>query len=173
MIPNAVYVLPVGVAVVFMVYRQFASRRVEESRRALVIALALVVWGVVSLYRTPFGGARGLTMLGIGAVAGVTMGVLRGMAMRMWVKEHGVVWQRGGGLLAILWVVSIAVRMGLAYAGAHAGVSPAASFAEIPVFFGATLAAQNAYVLAKMHARLDLSGTASGGARRGPATTPT
>jgi hypothetical protein len=169
-IPNYVYVLAVGAAVVFMVYRQFASRRVEESRRALLIALALVAWGVVSLSRMPFGGATGLTMLAVGAVAGVAMGVVRGTAVRIWVREDGVAWQRGGGLLAMLWVASIGVRMGLAYAVAHAGVSQAASFAEIPVFFGATLAAQNAYVLVKMHA-IDLSGKASGGARRGPATT--
>jgi hypothetical protein len=138
-----------GAAVLFMIYRQFASRRVDESRRSLLIAGALVAWGVVGVSHTPMPGFIGDALLGIGVSAGLVLGVLRGSAVRTWQADDGVWWQRGTRILAALWAISIAARAGLGVAAAHAGISQAASLAELPLFVGVTLAAQSAFVLTR------------------------
>jgi hypothetical protein len=150
---NVSIVALIAVAIVFMIYRQFARRPVVESRRTLVIAFALVGWGLISLSHIPVAGPSGLAVAAAGLAAGVILGVVRGSSMRIWLGDDGITWQRGTVALALLWVASIVVRVGLGLFAGRLGVPQSASFAELPLFFGATLAAQNAYVLAKVRDR--------------------
>lgn len=147
---NLAVLVLVAAAILFMVYRQFSSRPVEQSRRSLVIALAVVAWGVFSLTHIPLGGLAGDGMIAAGVAFGLVLGGVRGSAMRTWRAEDGVMWQRGTVVLALLWVLSIGVRLGLEVAAARVGVPQSTSLSEIPLFFGVTLAAQNAYVLARV-----------------------
>jgi hypothetical protein len=152
MMPSSIFIVAlVGGAITFMVYRQFARRPVGESRRSLVVALALVVWGLFSVSHVPVAGLGGLALTAAGVAAGLILGVIRGSSMRIWQGEDGITWQRGTVALALLWAVSIAVRVGLGLVASRNGVSQSASLAEMPLFFGVTLAAQNSYVLTRLH----------------------
>ena len=152
-LPGSLYLVALVVAAAaFMIYRQFAARRVDESRRSLLVALALVVWGLSSVAHSTVAGIAGDTLVAAGVVAGAVLGALRGSAVRTWLGDDGRAWQGGTPMLALLWAVSVAVRAGLGVVASHAGISPHASFAELPLFVGVTLAAQNAFVLVRARA---------------------
>jgi hypothetical protein len=134
-----------------VIYRQFVARPVSAPRRALLIPLALVAFGVVSLSRVPPFSLLDLAIIALDLAVGLVLGVVRGSATRVWRNDDGVAWQRGTLALALLWIVSVAARVGLGAAGGFLGVGQSASLAEIPLFFGATLAAQNVFLLVRVH----------------------
>ena len=141
----------VSVAVLFVIYRQFVSRPAGSSRRAMLVPLGLFVLGAASIPHVPGINLVDLATIGVGLAVGLVLGVIRGSATRIWRDEQGMAWQRGSVALAVLWVVSVAARLGLGFAGSSLGVSQATNLAEIPIFFGVTLLAQNVFVLVRLH----------------------
>lgn len=88
--------------------RQFSPRRLR-------IAAILGVVGLVEVVSTA--GAHpvsvtGWTLLVIGLVVGAALGLVRAATVRLWVRD-GVVWTQGHALTAALWIVGIAVHIGL------------------------------------------------------------
>jgi hypothetical protein len=88
--------------------RQFSPRRLR-------VAAILGVVGLVEVVSTA--GAHpvsvtGWTLLVIGLVVGAALGLVRAATVRLWVRD-GVVWTQGHALTAALWIVGIAVHIGL------------------------------------------------------------
>jgi hypothetical protein len=153
MSPNSLLlILAGGVLIVFVIYRQFGQRQAGDWRRTVIIPVVLVGWGVLNLTHIASFGAVEVVVIAIRLVLGILLGFARGFATRIWRDDSGVVWQKGTVALLILWLLSVGVRLGLGVVGGFLGINQVTSLSEIPLFFGATLAAQNTVVLVRLQA---------------------
>jgi hypothetical protein len=85
-----------------------------------------------------------LWVLGTLLVAGVLLGAIRGLTVRLWVSNGWVV-RQGTTATMVLWAVTLAAHFFIDSGGGHAGVSGLAQ-ASFLLFVGLTLAAQS-YVI--------------------------
>jgi len=79
------------------------------------------------------------------AVIVVVLGLARGASTRLSLRE-GTLYQKGTALTLVLWLATIAVRVGAAFIGQSLGVAGTLTTASILLLFGATIAAQNAVI---------------------------
>jgi hypothetical protein len=70
--------------------------------------------------------------------------------------------RKGTGVVLLLWIVGIALRLGIAVIARHQGVATSVSTGEIPLFLGITLAAQNLVIWNRGHEMLVPGGTPAG-----------
>ncbi|MDX3107884.1 hypothetical protein ACIBO5_31770 [Nonomuraea angiospora] len=134
------------IAVVFVVYRQMQSRPTAK-RGILYTATAMIVVGIAS------GGAIdprhlafSLCLVLVEAVIAVALGVWRATTVRVWLDDSGVSWSRATAWTMLVWLASIAIRVGLYFAGGALGLE--LSTGGILLFVGLTIGAQ-AYVVAR------------------------
>lgn len=127
--------------VLFIIYRQL-RRQPMEGRRLVVVPLVLALVGLYSLSNKPPAAGAAVTALVASLVCAVILGLARGASMRVW-WEAGSVLRQGGLLTLALWIVSIAVRIGIGAIAKRAGVAQSVTVGELPLFLGVTLAAQN------------------------------
>ena len=144
--------LAAGLALVFLIYRQFQVRPPGGWRRATLIPLGLIGWGVINATHLSSVSVVVVTISATGVGLGLILGVARGYATDIWRDPDGMVLQKGTIALAILWALSLAVRIGLSVIGGARGINQTEAYAEIPLFFGVTLAAQNATISARLRA---------------------
>ena len=132
--------------VVWVIARQFTGRWVP-ARRSLLLPLVLVVVGVGQAGHVQW---TALAALVVGADVLLTagLGVLRGSAIRLTLCD-GYLYQRGGWLSVGLWVLTIAVRVLVAWAFLHTSAGPALE-ATLAASFGISLAVQYAVFNARV-----------------------
>ena len=130
------YLLWAAIAVVLIV-RQFMPAPIRPTWLLLVPAV-MGYFGVRAVVRTPPETTLAVTFFVVNVVAGAALGLARGASTRVWQAADGAWMGRGTPLTLVLWIVSIAVRVGIAYAS-H-GVSP---LDTITFFLAVTFAAQN------------------------------
>ena len=104
----------IGLAVlVWVVWNQMRTRPLTARRTRLAGILGII--GVVQLAGVAQGhpvGATAWALLLVGLAAGAAIGVWRAFTMRMWVQD-GVTVVRGTWLTAVLWLVSVALHVGI------------------------------------------------------------
>lgn len=117
--------LVIAAAVVLVLARQFKPQRMRDGgRRWLVVPVLLVVFAL----RQPGGvldaDDRGmsLALLAVELLVGLLMGAGWAWTSRIWTEDDGSVWSRGTKATAGVWVLGIAVRLGLMGIGALVGV---------------------------------------------------
>ncbi|MFF4617254.1 hypothetical protein [Nonomuraea jabiensis] len=133
-------------AVVFVVYRQMKTRPTAK-RGILYTATAMIVVGIAS------GGAidprhlaLSLSLFLVEAVIAVALGVWRATTVRVWLDDSGVSWSKATAWTMLVWLASIAIRVGLYLAGGALGLE--LSTGGILLFIGLTIGAQS-YVVAR------------------------
>ena len=132
----------IGVAlVVFLIGRQFTPQPVKEGRLWL-FPLALTVYGIYEMSQTPPSSVVDIAMLAVSVVTGAVLGFGRGMSMRLLRTSTGQLMQQGTLLTVGLWVLSVALRIGLGFL-AHGAFDTN----ELPLFLGITFGAQALAVL--------------------------
>ncbi|MET9362393.1 DUF1453 domain-containing protein [Streptomyces sp. NPDC006632] len=121
---SALNVLVAVAVVVLILVRQFKPQQVAGSGRTWWLVPA-----VLAFFAVKDGGlidhqhqAGSLTLLCAELVTGVLMGVGWAWTSRMWTESDGTVWSRGTKATAGIWVLGIALRVGLAALGALAGI---------------------------------------------------
>jgi hypothetical protein len=139
-----------GLVLIFLICRQFRVRSPGGWRRAALLPVVLIGWGVINTLQLSSVGVLVLAMSGAGVGLGVILGVARGYATHIWRDPDGMVLQKGTIALAILWALSIAVRIGLSVIGGKLSFNQTETYAEYPLFFGVTLAAQNATISGRL-----------------------
>src|SRR5215470_6374716 len=103
----------IGLAVlVFFVARQFSTRRIA-TRWTVLLPVALACIGLPGLTSLS---ATGWLLLSLNVSLGMALGFARGTSLRVWTDSAGDALMRGTALTAVLWLVTIAVRAGLAFA---------------------------------------------------------
>jgi hypothetical protein len=131
--------------VVRMISRQLRGSAV--SARALVVLPAILLGlGVLNAGQalssaTP--AEVGVLVLDLVVLLG--LGLARGASIRVTLRS-GVPFQQGGAVTIVLWLATVAVRVGMAF-GAHAlGVTGALTSASVAATLGVSIAAQNALI---------------------------
>ena len=132
----------------FMVWNQLRTRQVAL-RRLVALPVILVALGLLQVGPNITRTSLAVLLLAVGLILAVVLGVARGFAIKIWVGADGSFWRRGGALLAALWLVSLAAKAGLDYAGAAGGA--AFSGSAILMELGVTLAAQNLVVAVRSY----------------------
>ncbi|MFC4112932.1 hypothetical protein [Nonomuraea zeae] len=134
------------VALAVVIYRQLQTRPTAGSG-VLYTSAAMIVGGVVA------GGlidtrhlALSAALLLAEAVAAVGLGMWRASTVRVWVDSSGVALSKATLWTLLVWLASVAVRIGLYAAGQSLGLS--LSTGGVLVYVGLTLGAQ-AYLIAR------------------------
>jgi hypothetical protein len=135
----------IGVVVVgFIIYRQLERREIE-GRRLVVLPLALALLGIFNLDKEPPASGAAVTALVASMTSAVVFGLARGVSTRVWQDPDGLM-RQGTSITLGLWIISIALRIGIGAVAHRAGVSQSVTFGELPLFLGVTLAAQNVVI---------------------------
>jgi hypothetical protein len=81
----------------------------------------------------------------VDAVIVLALGVARGATTRLSLRDGGL-FQKGTALTLVLWLATIAVRVGAGFIGQSIGVAGTLTTASLLLLFGVTIAAQNAVI---------------------------
>lgn len=141
-IVNAALVLAL---VAFLLYRQTIARPVV-ARRLWLLPGILAVVGVLVVANVNKGqlSFTALTWIAIDLAVSLVLGAIRGCFVRVYERD-GVMWRQGGVITVSLWVLAIAVRVGIGYFAGKAGVGNV-SEAALELALAASLLAQNAVI---------------------------
>lgn len=148
--------------VVFIVGRRFTPRPVRGDRRRWTIPLALTAIGAYTLYGLGHGSKPitwtkdDVVYIVIGLAASVVLGAARGFTLHIF-DQGGTLMQRYRPLTALLWLVLIAVRIGLDLSAKKMGVASAVPDGSILLMLGASLLGEASVV------SLRVPGIGSGG----------
>jgi hypothetical protein len=134
----------VGIAVLsWILYNQLRVR--QFTVRRLRVAGVLGIVGVVevgSSAGTHPVSVVGWTLLVTGLVIGAVLGVLRAATVKLWVRD-GAVWTQGHAMTAALWIVGIAIHIGLdLLARALAPSADAVNASSVLLFIAVSLGVQ-------------------------------
>ena len=123
--------------------RQFTVRRL---RVAGILAIVGVI-EVASTAGTHPVSVVGWTLLVTGLVIGAALGLLRAATVRLWVRD-GAVYTQGHAMTAALWIVGIAIHIGLdVLARAIAPSADAVDAASVLLFIAVSLGVQGLVTL--------------------------
>jgi hypothetical protein len=132
----------VGAALVlFIIYRQLIRRPIE-ARQLVVLPVVLAALGLINLNHEPPTASAAVVALVASLVSAVVFGLARGFSTRVW-QDAGGVLRQGTPVTLALWIVGIALRIGIGALAHRAGVAQSVTVGELPLFLGVTLAAQN------------------------------
>ncbi|MFE7974210.1 DUF1453 domain-containing protein [Streptomyces shenzhenensis] len=112
------------VAVVALVLvRQFRARPIDTDRRWWILPAALVVValrepGIIDAHHR----TESVALLGAELLIGLAMGAGWAWTTRVWTESDGVVWTKSTKASVAVWVVGIALRVGLFGLGAALGI---------------------------------------------------
>lgn len=117
--------LVIAAAAVLVLARQFRPQRMRDGgHRWLVVPVVLVVFALRQSGGVLDAGDRGMSaaLLAVELLVGLLMGAGWAWTSRIWTEDDGSVWTRGTKATAAVWILGIAVRLGLMGVGALIGV---------------------------------------------------
>ncbi|MBF8192293.1 hypothetical protein ITP53_42750 [Nonomuraea sp. K274] len=130
----------------FVIYRQLRVRPTAGSAvlytAAIMIGIGVVSGGLIDDRHL----AVSVAMLLVEAGSAVALGAWRAATVRVWMDDSGVTWSKATGWTMLVWLASIASRVGLYFAGDYLGLT--LSTGGILLFVGLTLGAQS-YLVAR------------------------
>ncbi|WP_137813442.1 hypothetical protein [Gandjariella thermophila] len=137
----------VSVAIAALVLVRVIGRQVTGSpvtARSLVLMPAvLLVIGVAGMGNVLGSASTGaLLLFGADVALLVLVGLGRGASVALG-ERNGTLYQRGTRLTLLLWLLTIALRVGFAFAGHLLGVDDRLAGASIALSMGLTIGAQN------------------------------
>ena len=136
----------VGALVVLRVLGRQLVGSVVTVRSLVLMPAILIVIGVGSAASAVSLARPGeLLFFLLDAVIVVGLGLARGASTRLSLRD-GALFQKGTALTLVLWLTTIAVRVGAGFAGHWLGVAGTLTTASMLLLFGATIAAQNAVI---------------------------
>lgn len=155
----------VAAVLVWILYRQTQVKAVKEQRPYLI----MLILGAVGLVETIQLGSQvsipveGYVFMVVGLASGALFGLLRGSLLHVW-RSNGVLMRKGNWVTIALWIVGLAIHLGLDQVAtamapaADRGFTETLGSASIPLYLGIALAAQRFALLAKAR-RLEGSST--------------
>jgi hypothetical protein len=140
----------IGILIGVLVLLRVIGRQVTGSyvtQRGLVLMPAILL--VVGLYS--FSSAAGdasageFAFIGLDFVVLVGLGFARGASIKLTQREHGL-FQKGSPVTLVLWLLTIAIRVGLAFGSAALWPDSNLGQATVALGVGLTIGAQNAMI---------------------------
>ncbi len=143
---SAVIGILVGLLVLVRVIGGQVTGSLVTQKSLFVMPVVLLVIGVVSL-SSAFGGASTgeLAFLAMDCVVLIGLGLARGASIRLTRTAEGL-YQKGTAATLCLWVLTIALRVGTAFASVALWPHGTLSRATLALTVGLTIAAQNAMI---------------------------
>lgn len=144
-------IIVVVAVLVFVIGRRFTPRPVRGDSRRWRIPLVLTAVGAYTLYGLGHGShaitwtTADVTYITIGLAASVVLGAARGLTLHIY-DQGGTLMQRYRPVTALLWVVLIAVRIGMDLSAKGLGVASAVAGGSILLMLGASLLGEAAAV---------------------------
>ena len=108
-----------------LVLRQI--RRQPLTAGSIILPAILIIAAGVSYLRLFQIGGNDLALIVLLTTVGTALGVLSGLATRVW-RGNGVIMSQAGVAAALLWIVGMAGRFGFAYYSTHDGRNEVAQF---------------------------------------------
>ncbi|WP_432839277.1 hypothetical protein [Dactylosporangium sp. CA-092794] len=134
--------------IVLLMARRFAGEPLG-ARRLVVPPLILVVFGGYTLSHLHFSAVHSAAadgaVLGAGAVVAVLGGILRGLTVRVFVR-NGHVWYRYTWITAVVWLALIVLRVGQLLAGRALGADQDVLSAGLLLILGLSFLGEAAIV---------------------------
>jgi hypothetical protein len=123
-----------------------------NTRRLLVLPAVLTAIGALQLAGALSGGFRAVdaVLLAVGLLAAAGLGAARGVTVAVFVRD-GRSWLRYRPATLMLWVATVAVRVGLTLLAHATGAAVAASGPALLLTVGITLFAEGAVVARRAH----------------------
>jgi hypothetical protein len=116
----------IDILLILVIFRQVPPR--ELTRRTIVLPLALlVIAGIIYLRPTTLKG-NDLALIVILSVVGIVLGLLSGLADKVWRGRRGRLMYRVGAVSVVAWVLGMGFRFGFAYYAYHSGAATIARF---------------------------------------------
>jgi hypothetical protein len=141
---NVLWILLAAVLIVLVIGRRLMGEPLQ-ARRVFILPLIVAIFGGYQLSHLHHVQPLDVGVLAAEAGLAITLGVVRGLTVQVFVRD-GHLWQRYRPLTIVVWVVSIAVRLG-ATAGAYAiGADRSVLQAGLLLVLGLTLAGESAVV---------------------------
>ncbi|WP_394942004.1 hypothetical protein [Psychromicrobium sp. YIM B11713] len=144
----------------WILYRQLQPKPIRE-RRPYSLMLILGVLGLVQIVQLAGKAdisAAGYTALLIGLLTGAAFGWLRGRLVHLWRAEDGTLMRQGNWVTVLLWIVGIAIHLGIDWLGVRMSPPSQAAAAEtlgttgILLYLAVALAAQRFSTLSRIPA---------------------
>jgi hypothetical protein len=138
---NLLNVLLIAAVVIYVIVRRFAGQPLTA--RTMVIPLALTAIGGYQLVQHHLT-AVDIAVIAAELVLGLAVGAVRGTTIKIY-ERGGHLWQRYQLTTLAVWIVAIALRIGIAFGG-HAVGADVASGSSIMLMVGASLIAESGVV---------------------------
>jgi hypothetical protein len=143
---SAVLGILIGVVVLVRVIGRQVTGSLVTQKSLVLMPVILLGLGVVSLSSVVHTASTGeLAFLALEAVVVLGFGLARGATVRLTRTDQGL-YQKGTAATLILWLLTIALRIGTSFAAAALWPGSAVSRAAIMLTIGITIGAQNAMV---------------------------
>ena len=153
-INTVVNVVLIAAAVVWILWKQIQPAPVKTR----LLVLAPLVMGYFGIRNTPgstWSSAADVTLILVGAVFAIALGLARGATIRVWRERDGRVWRQGSRTTLLLWGVLLLVRVIMAGVAVGTHHKAADGLGPILLSLAVSFAAQNAVTGLRMSALAD------------------
>jgi hypothetical protein len=137
------YVAVAGLVLYKVVYKQVRGTLLNRKTLVTMPLILVAVGGYLALKALPGTSAAELGFLGVDLVVLAALGVLRSTTTTLTARE-GTTFQKGSAVTIGLWVLTVAVRIGLVALATALGVAGPLTTASIALTLGVSIAVQNA-----------------------------
>lgn len=159
---SMINILMAAAVVIWVISRQLRARPLREQRPySMMIVLAVLgAYQMIQLAGREEISTAAYVAMAVGLVSGAFFGWLRGRYVHLW-RADGVLTRQGNWLTIVLWVVGIAIHLGLDQLGVllspSNGTINSLGTVGIMLYLAVTLAAQRFATLARANKLQDLS----------------
>jgi hypothetical protein len=145
MSPATVLLYVAIAALVFyrMIYRQLRGTLLSRKGLLLMPLILVAIGFFTAIQALPQAGAGELALLGADIVVLGALGALRSATTTL-TRSGNTTFQKGSALTLVLWLATIAARVGFGFLGGTLGVSGALTSSTIMLTLGISIAVQNA-----------------------------
>jgi hypothetical protein len=127
----------IDILLILVIFRAVRPHRLT-TRAALLPLILLAVAGAIYLRPITLGG-HDLALILILTAVGIVLGVISGLADRIWRDEHQRLISRAVTLSVIVWIIGMGFRFGFAYYAYHGGGPAVARFSAAHDLTGANI----------------------------------
>lgn len=135
-----------------VVYKQVRGTLLNRKTLTTLPLILVVVGGYLAAQALPGASAGELALLAVDLVVLAGLGVLRSTTTTL-TERDGTTFQKGSAVTIGLWVLTIAVRVGLVALGTALGVAGPLTSASIALTLGVSIAVQNATTYSRIQRR--------------------
>ncbi|WP_410637317.1 hypothetical protein [Amycolatopsis sp. lyj-346] len=151
--PDVLLYAAIAVLVLYkLVYQQICGVLLNRRTLVLMPLLLTAVGGYLTLKALPGASAAELGLLAADLLVLAGLGVLRSTTTTL-AERDGTTFQRGSAVTIGLWVLTVAVRIGVAALGAALGIAGPLTSASIALTLGVSIAVQNATTYRRIQRR--------------------